>query len=63
MGARIDFHPSAPESVKSYAKQLRRLAPGRERERVIAAMRDHLRGRPSRLSRAPLGRRKLSATS
>jgi len=56
MGAQIDFQPSAGESVKAYAKQLRRLAPGRERERVIAAMRDHLRGRPSRLSRASLSR-------
>jgi hypothetical protein len=48
MGVEIDFRSSAAESVKSYAKQLRRLAPGRERERVIAAMRDDLRGRPSR---------------
>ena len=63
MGVEIDFRSSAAESVKSYAKQLRRLAPGRERERVIAAMRDHLRGRPSRQSRTPLSRRKLSATS
>ena len=52
MGAQIDFHPSAGESVKSYAKQLRRLAPGAERERVIAAMRDHLSGRTSRQFRA-----------
>ncbi|TMB29101.1 MAG: helix-turn-helix transcriptional regulator [Deltaproteobacteria bacterium] len=63
MGVEIDFRSSAAESVKSYAKQLRRLAPGRERETVIAAMRDHLRGRPSRQSRTPLSRRKLSATS
>ena len=48
MGAQIDFHPSAGESVKAYAKQLRRLAPGPERERVITAMRDHLTGRTSR---------------
>jgi transcriptional regulator with XRE-family HTH domain/predicted RNase H-like HicB family nuclease len=48
MGAQIDFHPSTGESVKSYAKQLRRLAPGPERTRVIAAMRDHLSGRTSR---------------
>ena len=48
MGVQIDFHPSAGESVKSYAKQLHRLAPGPERERVIAAMRDHLSGRTSR---------------
>jgi transcriptional regulator with XRE-family HTH domain len=52
MGAQIDFRPSAGESVKSYAKQLRRLAPGRERERVLAAMRDHFRGRTSRQFRA-----------
>jgi len=52
MGAQIDFHPSAGESVKSYAKQLRRLAPGRERERVLAAMRDHFSGRTSRQFRA-----------
>ena len=31
MGAQIDFHPSAGERVKSYAKKkLRRLAPGPE---------------------------------
>ena len=47
MGAQIDFHPSVGESVKSYAKQLRRLAPGPERARVLAAMRDHLSGRTS----------------
>jgi len=52
MGAQIDFQPSAGESVKPYAKQLRRLAPGPERERVIAAMRDHLSGRTSRQVRA-----------
>jgi transcriptional regulator with XRE-family HTH domain/predicted RNase H-like HicB family nuclease len=52
MGAQIDFHPSAGDSVKSYAKQLRRLAPGPERERVIAAMRDHLSGKTSRQFRA-----------
>src|ERR1700687_3924017 len=44
MGAQIDFQPSAGESVKSYAKQLRRLGPGRERARVIRAMREHLVG-------------------
>ncbi|MFN2548673.1 MAG: helix-turn-helix domain-containing protein [Myxococcales bacterium] len=48
MGAQIDFHPSAGDSVKSYAKQLRRLPPGPERERVLSAMRDHLSGRTSR---------------
>src|SRR5438067_10007651 len=52
MGAQIDFHPSTGESVKSYARQLRRLAPGRERERVLAAMRDHFSGRNSRQVRA-----------
>jgi transcriptional regulator with XRE-family HTH domain len=52
MGAQIDFHPSAAESVKPYAKQLRRLGPGPERTRVIAAMRDHLSGRTSRQIRA-----------
>jgi transcriptional regulator with XRE-family HTH domain/predicted RNase H-like HicB family nuclease len=53
MGAQIDFHPSAGESVKSYAKQLRRLVPGPARQRVIEAMRDHLSGRTSRQFRAP----------
>src|SRR5205085_12488243 len=52
MGAQIDFHPSAAQSVKSYAKQLRRLGPGPERARVIAAMGDHLSGRTSRQFRA-----------
>jgi len=28
MGGQIDFRPSASESVKSYARQLRRLGPG-----------------------------------
>src|SRR6267378_5076379 len=60
MGVEIDFRSSAGESVKSYAKQLRRLAPGPERERVIAAMRDHLRGRTSPAS---MSRRKVSAMS
>lgn len=44
MGAQIDFHPSAGESMKSYAKQLRRLGPGPERARVIRAMRKDLVG-------------------
>ena len=44
MGARIDFHPSASEAMKSYAKQLRRLGPGPERARVIRAMREDLVG-------------------
>src|ERR1700694_891471 len=35
MGAEIDFRPSAGESVKSYARQLRRLGPGPERARVL----------------------------
>src|SRR5229473_3295126 len=48
MGAQIDFHPSAGESLKTYARQLHRVAPGPERERVIAALRDHLGGRTSR---------------
>jgi transcriptional regulator with XRE-family HTH domain/predicted RNase H-like HicB family nuclease len=61
MGVEIDFRSSAGESVKSYAKQLRRLGPGPQRERVIVAMRDHLSGRTSRQSRASLSRRKLSA--
>ena len=52
MGAQIDFHTSASESAKSYAKRLHRLAPGRERERVIEAMRDHLTGRTSHQFRA-----------
>ncbi len=58
MGVEIDFHSSAGESVRSYAKQLRRLAPGPERQRVIAAMRDHLR---ARTSPASMSRRKVSA--
>ena len=52
MGAQIDFHPSAGESLKSYAKELHRLSPGPERERVLAALRDHLTGRTSRQFRA-----------
>src|SRR5712691_2640817 len=60
MGGEIDFHSSAGESVRPYATQLRRLAPGPERERVIAAMRDHLRGRTSPAS---MSRRKVSAMS
>jgi transcriptional regulator with XRE-family HTH domain/predicted RNase H-like HicB family nuclease len=44
MGAQIDFHPSSTEAVKPYAKQLRRLGPGRERARVIRAMREHFVG-------------------
>src|SRR2546426_6018632 len=52
MGAQIDFQPSAGESVKTYAKQLRRLAPGPERARVLAAMREQLSGRTSRKVRA-----------
>ena len=52
MGAQIDFHRSTGESVKSYAKQLRRLMPGPERKRVLAAMREHLSGRTSRQIRA-----------
>jgi len=52
MGAQIDFHPSTGESVKPYAKQLRRLAPEPERSRVLAAMREQLSGRTSREVRA-----------
>jgi len=63
MGVEIDFRSSAGESAKSYAKQLRRLAPGPQRERVIAALHDHLRGSTWRQSRASLTRRKLSAMS
>ena len=48
MGAQIDFHPSAGESAKSFAKQLRQLGPGRARERVIQAMRKQLTARTSR---------------
>jgi len=58
MGAQIDFHPSAIESVKSYAKQLRRLAPGPERTRIIAAMRNQLSGRTSRAREAALRARR-----
>src|SRR2546426_7466584 len=53
MGAQIDFQPTASESLKPYAKQLRRLGPGRERERVIQAMREHLAGGTSRRLRVP----------
>jgi transcriptional regulator with XRE-family HTH domain/predicted RNase H-like HicB family nuclease len=48
MGAQIDFQPTASESLKSYAKQLRRLGPGRERERVIQAMRKQITAGTSR---------------
>jgi transcriptional regulator with XRE-family HTH domain/predicted RNase H-like HicB family nuclease len=47
MGARIDFQPSTGDSVKSYARELRRLAPGPERRRVLAAMREQLGVRTS----------------
>jgi transcriptional regulator with XRE-family HTH domain/predicted RNase H-like HicB family nuclease len=63
VGFEIDFRSSAGKPVKLYAKQLRQLAPGPQRDRVIAAMRDHFRGRTSRLSRASLSRRKVSAMS
>jgi len=53
MGAQIDFQPSAGDSVKSYVKQLRRLAPGPERARVIRAMREHLAAKTSRQVRVP----------
>src|SRR5438874_6963455 len=48
MGAQIDFQPSSGSSAKAFANQLRRLAPGPARHRVIAAMRDHLSGKTSR---------------
>src|SRR5438876_2950206 len=48
MGAQLDFYPSSGSSAKAFAKQLRRLAPGPARQRVIAAMRDHLSGKTSR---------------
>ena len=47
MGAQIDFHPVAAERVKSYARRLRRLAPGPMRRKLIDSMRDHLTGRTS----------------
>jgi transcriptional regulator with XRE-family HTH domain/predicted RNase H-like HicB family nuclease len=54
MGAQIDFRPSAGESVKSYARQLRRLGPGPKRARVVKALRDHLAAaRTSRPLRVP----------
>ncbi len=53
MGAQIDFHPSPAETVKSYARQLHRLGPGRERKKVIERMRNHLAGRTLRRSRTP----------
>ncbi len=48
MGAQIDFHPTAAERVKDYARQLRKLGPGPERDRVLEGMRDHLSGRTSK---------------
>jgi transcriptional regulator with XRE-family HTH domain/predicted RNase H-like HicB family nuclease len=48
MGAQIDFQPSTAESMKSYAKQLRKLAPGPARQRVLGELRDHLSGKGSR---------------
>ena len=54
MGAQIDFRPSAGESVKSYARQLRRLGPVPKRARVVKALRDHLAAaRTSRPLRVP----------
>jgi transcriptional regulator with XRE-family HTH domain len=48
MGAQIDFHTSTTDSMKSYAKQLRKLAPGPARQRVLGELRVHLSGRASR---------------
>jgi predicted transcriptional regulator len=47
MGAQIDFHPTVAERVRVYARQLRKLRPGPERQKVIESMRDHLAGRTS----------------
>jgi transcriptional regulator with XRE-family HTH domain/predicted RNase H-like HicB family nuclease len=48
MGRQIDLHPTSAERVKDYARQLRKLAPGQERVRVLESMRDHLSGRSSK---------------
>jgi DNA-binding XRE family transcriptional regulator/predicted RNase H-like HicB family nuclease len=48
MGAQIDFQASTAESMKAYAKQLRKLAPGPARQRVLGELRDHLSGKASR---------------
>src|SRR5437899_10660077 len=53
MGAQIDFRPSAGESVKSYARQLRRLGPGHKRARVVKALREHIAGGTSQRLRVP----------
>ncbi|HTP26844.1 MAG TPA: type II toxin-antitoxin system HicB family antitoxin [Anaeromyxobacteraceae bacterium] len=47
MGAQIDFHPTATQRVKDHGRQLRRLPPGPERQKVLESMRDHLPGRTS----------------
>ena len=52
MGAQIDFHPVAAERVKSYARQLHRLAPGPMRKKLIESMRDHFAGETSEAFRA-----------
>ena len=53
MGAQIDFHPTAAENMRGYARQLRKLRPGPERQKVIESMRDHLTGRTSLACHAP----------
>lgn len=47
MGAEFDFRPVVAERVKSYARQLHRLAPGPMRNKVIASMRDRSSRRSS----------------
>lgn len=48
MGAQIDVHATAAEDVKDYARQLRKLGPGPDRDRVLDSMRDHVGGRTSK---------------
>jgi len=44
----IALHPTAVERIKDYTRELHRLPPGPERQKVIESMRDHLTGRTSR---------------
>jgi transcriptional regulator with XRE-family HTH domain/predicted RNase H-like HicB family nuclease len=47
MDLQIALHPTAAKRIKNYARQLHRLPPGLERQRVVESMRDQLTGRTS----------------
>ncbi len=44
MGGQIDFRPTVAERVRIYARQLRKLRPGPERQKVIESMREREKG-------------------